>query len=43
MQDNHYVLIEEEKIVFVWTEEEVTDDTRYGAMYCFKSCSVNQN
>lgn len=41
MQDSQ--AIEEEKVVFVWTEEEIEDKARYGAMYCFKNCSVNQN
>lgn len=43
MQEDNRIYAEEEKIVFTWTEEEIEDDTRYGVMYCFKSCSVNQN
>ena len=26
-----------------WCEREEADQTRRGTMYCFKSCSVNQN
>lgn len=26
-----------------WTVSKAKDDSRASAMYCFKSCSVNQN
>ena len=26
-----------------WTESSATDAARVGAMYCFKSCDVNNN
>ena len=26
-----------------WEEMNVEDETRVGAMYCFKSCSANKN
>ncbi len=31
------------ELCFSWIEAEQEDDTRIGAMYCFKSCGVNQN
>lgn len=31
------------EISFEWEEESVVDAERIGAMYCFKSCSANQN
>lgn len=34
---------EQEKIVVEWEEEVVEDDSRVTAMYCFKSCSANEN
>ncbi len=32
-----------EKIVLEWKTETIEDEARVTAMYCFKSCSVNQN
>ena len=32
-----------EEIVFEWAEAVDVDETRVGAMYCFKSCTANQN
>lgn len=26
-----------------WEEKDVDDETRIGAMYCFKNCGVNKN
>ncbi len=34
---------EHEEIVIEWQVEEIEDDSRVTSMYCFKSCSVNQN
>lgn len=31
------------KIIFKVVKKAVEDNTRVGAMYCFKSCSVNNN
>ena len=31
------------KIVLTWEVETIEDEARVTAMYCFKSCSVNQN
>ncbi len=30
-------------LTITWTEKKVEDVSRIGAMYCFKSCSANQN
>ncbi len=32
-----------EKIVLSWEVKIVEDESRVAAMYCFKSCSVNEN
>lgn len=32
-----------EKIILKWDVHSVEDTTRVTAMYCFKSCSANQN
>jgi hypothetical protein len=32
-----------EKIILEWDVETVEDEARVTAMYCFKSCSVNEN
>jgi hypothetical protein len=34
---------ESKKISFNWKEKKVATTERVGAMYCFKSCDVNQN
>lgn len=34
---------EQEKIIVEWEEEVVEDNSRVTAMYCFKSCSANEN
>ena len=31
------------KIVLTFTKKTIKDDTRIGSLYCFKSCSVNNN
>ena len=31
------------KIVLKVTKKTIKDDTRVGSLYCFKSCSVNNN
>lgn len=31
------------KIEISWDVEEIKDESRVAAMYCFKSCNVNQN
>lgn len=31
------------KIVLSWEVKSIEDTSRVAAMYCFKSCSVNQN
>lgn len=33
----------ENEICFAWIERDDDDLSRRGTMYCFKSCSVNQN
>lgn len=33
----------EDEISFSWIERDDDDQSRRGTMYCFKSCSVNQN
>lgn len=30
-------------ITITWVEKTVVDTERVGAMFCFKSCNVNQN
>lgn len=32
-----------EKIVLKWDVQSIEDAARVTAMYCFKTCSVNQN
>lgn len=36
-------LIMKKKISFCWKEKKLSNAERVGAMYCFKSCDVNQN
>jgi hypothetical protein len=31
------------KMVFKITKKTIADDTRIGSLFCFKSCSVNNN
>ncbi len=31
------------KVKISWKKKEVKDTSRMGLMYCFKSCSANQN
>lgn len=31
------------KMVFKLTKKTIQDETRIGSLYCFKSCSVNNN
>lgn len=33
----------EKSIVVTWEVEELEDEARITAMYCFKSCSVNES
>lgn len=35
--------IESHEFELTWEEVEFEDDSRCGSMYCFKSCSTNQN
>lgn len=35
--------MDKETIVVEWEIEEIEDESRVTAMYCFKSCDVNQN
>lgn len=30
-----------DKIIIEWNVEEITDEARLTAMYCFKSCNIN--
>ena len=42
-QGGFAIMKEHEEIVIEWQVEEIEDDSRVTSMYCFKSCSVNQN
>ena len=42
-QDNMIIGDMGSEISFSWIERDDDDLSRRGTMYCFKSCSVNQN
>lgn len=42
-QDNTIVGEMDGEFCFDWVERDYGDPSRRGTMYCFKSCSVNQN